>query len=78
MVLNPLTDHYVKLHLAYLSDLPSDQRHVELSKHETIYDHMYEFLCTVQELSYESALTIVDDFRSDVIIQDVREISASD
>ncbi|GEC93064.1 hypothetical protein DES34_11890 [Brevibacillus brevis] len=76
--MNPLTDHYVKLHLAYLSDMPLLRRHVELSKHETIYDHMYEFLCTVQELSHESALSIVDDFRSDAIIQDVREARASD
>jgi len=65
------TNYYIRLHSAFLAGLDDHKRQNEISTAATIYDHMYEFFRKL-DLTHDQAMSIIDDFRTHSLIEDVR------
>ncbi len=73
--LTTLTDYYVKFYLSYLNGLSQEKKQEELAACKTIYEHIYSFFRKI-EISHEDALAMIDDFRTDLLVQDIQLIFA--
>ncbi|MGG1664457.1 hypothetical protein [Brevibacillus sp. NRS-1366] len=68
------TDYYIRLHASYLAGMDDRNRQEELAAYETVYDHMYDFFRRL-DLSHDQALSVIDDFRTDMLVDGIRQAS---